>query len=77
MSRDLVRALVGAWDLSVTEQCFQYRECGRYRPFLAAGKPVLDVEYALGRAAFCDRAAALGITAIRKHLQLEAWRAAC
>ncbi|MFN8624096.1 MAG: endo alpha-1,4 polygalactosaminidase [Chloroflexota bacterium] len=73
----LVRTLVDGWDLSVVEQCFQYRECGRYLPFVTAGKPVLDVEYSLGRAAFCDRAATLGITAIRKHLALDPWRAAC
>ncbi|MFN8619521.1 MAG: endo alpha-1,4 polygalactosaminidase [Chloroflexota bacterium] len=65
------------WDLSVVEQCFQYRECGQYLPFVTAGKPVLDVEYSLGRAAFCDRAATLGITAIREAPRARSWRAAC
>jgi hypothetical protein len=73
----LVQDLVDTWDLAVTEECVQYRECWRYRPFLDAGKPVLDAEYALPRSAFCDRASAVGVTAIRKHLRLDAWRATC
>ena len=73
----LVRDLVETWDLAVAEECFQYAECWRYAPYLDAGKPVLDVEYRLTRDAFCPRAAAMGIAAIRKRLQLDAWRAAC
>jgi len=73
----LVRDLVGDWDLAVTEECVQYRECWRFRPFLDAGKPVLDAEYALPTGAFCERAAAAGVTAIRKRLRLDAWRASC
>ena len=76
-SGGLVTSLVGRFDFAVTEECFQYHECGRYRPFLDAGKAVFDVEYALTRDRFCDRAAALGISAIRKHLSLSAWRRAC
>ncbi len=76
-SGGLVASLVGRFDFAVTEECFQYHECGRYRPFLDAGKAVFDVEYALTRDRFCDRAADLGISAIRKHLSLSAWRRAC
>ena len=68
---------MGTFDFAVNEQCFQYHECGTYQPFLAAGKAVLNVEYALPRGRFCDRAAALGIVAMRKHLELDAWRQAC
>ena len=73
----LVRDLVAHWDLAVTEECVQYRECWRFRPFLDAGKPVLDAEYALATDAFCERAAAAGVSAIRKHLRLDTWRATC
>lgn len=73
----LVTDLVASWDLAVTEQCFQYDECWRYAPYLRAGKPVLDVEYELTRDAFCPRARETGVAAIRKHLRLDAWRAAC
>jgi len=76
-SGGLAKALVNRFDFAVTEECFQYHECGMYRPFLDAGKAVFDVEYSLGRDQFCDRAHALGISAIRKHLSLSAWRRAC
>jgi hypothetical protein len=73
----LVRSLVDRFDFAVNEQCFQYHECGREQPFLDAGKAVFNVEYSLPRSAFCERAASLGISAIRKHLDLKAWRRAC
>jgi hypothetical protein len=73
----LIGELVGTFDFAVNEQCFQYRECWHYAPFLDAGKAVFNVEYNLPRSAFCARAAELGIAAMRKHLDLDAWRAAC
>ena len=65
------------FDFAILEECFEYRECGRARPFLDADKPVLDVEYALSRADFCDPIERLGIFAMRKRLALGAWRRAC
>lgn len=68
--------LVGVFDFAVVEQCFQYGECGRYRPFVKRGKPVFAVEYELPPASFCDRAIALGFSAIVKDYELFArpWR---
>ncbi|MDO8212484.1 endo alpha-1,4 polygalactosaminidase [Conexibacter sp. CPCC 206217] len=71
------RALQPSFDFAVLEQCFQYRECGRARPFLRAGKAVFDAEYALPRERFCEPAKRLGISAIRKRMGLGAWRDAC
>jgi hypothetical protein len=76
-SGGLVKALVGRFDFAVTEECFQYHECGLYRPFLDAGKAVFDVEYQLSRDRFCAHARVMGISASRKHLSLSAWRRAC
>jgi hypothetical protein len=73
----LIPALVGSWDFAVNEQCFQYHECWHYAPFLDAGKAVFNVEYEIPRSDFCAKAAELGISAIRKHLELGAWRRAC
>lgn len=73
----LVKALVETWDMAVVEECFQYHECWQYTPYLDAGKPVAVVEYQLTTGEFCGRAAAMGVTAIRKHLRLDAWRQAC
>jgi len=70
-------ALARSFDFAVLEQCFEYDECGRARPFLRAGKGVYDAEYALAPSAFCADARRLGINAIRKRLDLGAWRQPC
>ena len=74
---DLASELEPAFDFAILEQCFEYRECGLAGPFVAARKSVVDIEYTLGRYRFCDRAARLGITAMRKRLSLDAWRRSC
>lgn len=43
---DQIPALVASFDLAVNEQCNQYAECDALRPFVDAGKPVLNAEYA-------------------------------
>ncbi|NJR79379.1 endo alpha-1,4 polygalactosaminidase [Sphingomonas sp. 36D10-4-7] len=41
-----VSALAPSFDFAVNEQCHEYGECGGYAAFVAAGKPVLNAEYA-------------------------------
>jgi hypothetical protein len=65
-----VKELVGAFDFAVVEECFQYHECGSFKPFVEAGKAVFEAEYELPPAKFCDQAEALGFSAIRKGLEL-------
>ncbi len=72
-----VPGLLPYFDMALDEQCFQYGTCRRLLPFVRAGKPVFDIEYALPLSAFCPRADALGLNAIRKRLALGAWRAPC
>ena len=72
-----IPALLPAFDFAVNEQCFQYAECGRLRPFIAAGKAVLHVEYERAPAIFCRQAKALGFSSMRKRLSLDSWRQAC
>ncbi len=43
---DLVPALVDSFDFAVNEQCFEFDECDALQPFLDAGKPVFEAEYA-------------------------------
>ena len=64
----LVPALVDAFDFAVNEQCHEYEECEVLRPFLDAGKPVFNAEYADryvrdadARGALCAEARALGV----------------
>ena len=74
---DQARRLEPYFDFAVLEECFQFRECAGAAPFLAADKPVTDIEYALPRSRFCDRARERGIAAMRKRLALGAWRRPC
>src|SRR4051794_11101387 len=57
-------ALEPAFDWALDEQCFQYDECDRLRPFVRARKAVFVVEYELAPARFCARANAAGFMAM-------------
>ena len=70
-------ALQPYFDLVVNEQCAEYSECGSYGPFLRAGKPVLHAEYDLTTAQFCPVSKRLGLSSIRKQLELGPWRQTC
>ncbi len=72
-----VRALVKDFDFAVVEQCFEFRECRRYSPFVKAGKPVLVAEYAVKPARFCASARRLRFSAIYKRLALGRFRRTC
>ena len=74
---DQVPQLVGDFDFAVNEQCAEYRECDALTPFVERGKAVFEAEYNLPTAAFCPQARRLGFSALRKHLDLDAWRQAC
>ncbi|HEX3735846.1 MAG TPA: endo alpha-1,4 polygalactosaminidase [Solirubrobacterales bacterium] len=62
--------LAGQFDFAIVEQCFQYEECGLYKPFVDAGKAVFEAEYELDPADFCATAAAIDFSAIRKSYDL-------
>lgn len=73
----LAAQLEPKFDFAVVEQCVQYRECAAFAPFVDADKPVLDIEYSVRPATFCPKASRLDIFAMRKHLELDAWRKTC
>jgi hypothetical protein len=62
--------LVHTFDFAIVEQCFQYRECGLYRPFVRRRKAVFEAEYELMPERYCRAARALGFSAIRKSYDL-------
>lgn len=72
-----VAQLVGDFDFAVVEECAQYKECDAYTPFIAAGKAVLHVEYALDTSQFCPATKALGFSSMKKRLSLDAYRVPC
>ncbi len=74
---DQVVALQPDFDFAVNEQCAEFQECALLSPFVAAHKPVFEAEYHLPGSAFCAESRRLGLSAIRKHLSLDAWRDPC
>jgi hypothetical protein len=67
-----------AFDFVVSEQCFQYGECGYFSDFLALNKPVFEAEYNKGVLSdFCPEAKANRISAIKKKKSLNAYREDC
>jgi len=65
------------YDYSVDEECVEYSECSLLEPFVKAGKPVFEVEYAKTPSQFCAETNALGLMAMQKGKELEAWNAPC
>jgi hypothetical protein len=74
---DQVGDLVTNFDWALNEECFTYGECDLLRPFIAAGKAVLNVEYTLTPDQFCPQAKTMGFSSLVKHLNLDAYRVAC
>jgi hypothetical protein len=72
----LARALVDDFDFAIAEQCFQFHECGHYRPFVRHRKAVFEVEYGLKVGQYCATARKLHFSAIGKSTDLFArpWR---
>ncbi len=64
-------------DFEINEQCFQYNECGKLKPFIADNKPVYGAEYELPLSKFCSHSIALGFSTIRKRYSLRAYRKTC
>jgi hypothetical protein len=62
-------ALAPLFDFAVNEQCFEYDECDDYKTyFTSKGKAVFNCEY---EALNCAKAAALGMTSVKKALDLK------
>jgi hypothetical protein len=70
------RQLVSEFDFAIVEQCFQYDECGLYKPFIRHRKAVFEAEYELELGEYCETARAIHFSAIGKSEDLFAqpWR---
>lgn len=74
---DQVKLLVADFDWTLNEQCFEYRECSALTLFIAAGKPVFNVEYDVPTSTFCGAANDSNFNSMRKRLELDAYREPC
>ena len=72
-----VRALEPYFDWAINEECYTYAECSVYDAFRSKGKAVWVVEYSMSTSTFCPKARAAGYDAMRKRLELDAYRVAC
>ena len=72
-----VKRLLPYFDFALNEECFDYGECRRLKPFVVVGKAVFGVEYDLDTTEFCPKADALNFNFLKKRLALRAWRVAC
>jgi glycosyl hydrolase family 114 len=64
------------------ERVFEHRlgwehPVGRDHPFIAAGKAVFHVEYAVPNGEFCAGSRRLKLSSMRKKLELGVWRRPC
>lgn len=67
LKNDLLQTsqLVSVFDFAINESCFAYDECDLLEPFIAAGKPVLAIDYENGTE-ICDEANAMGFSMLLK-----------
>ena len=74
---DQIADLLPYFDWALNEECFRFRECGKLKPFINAGKAVFEVEYILPPRQFCPRANQVNSNSMKKHRDLDAWRVPC
>lgn len=67
---DQIRDLVDYFDMALNEQCNQYNECGGYRAFTSAGKPVFNAEYG-SSTSFCSADNAANINGVLFSIELD------
>ncbi len=64
------KQLVHLFDFAIVEECFQYHECGYYRPFVEENKAVFETEYEEKPKQYCKTARAIGFSSIHKSVDL-------
>jgi hypothetical protein len=72
-----VQLLAGHFDWAIHFGCIARGDCNELDPFVAQGKPVLDVEFEGEQAQVCAAAAALGLNVLIKRPQFDAFRVGC
>ena len=72
----IVDRVIGVSQWVITEQCAKYKECAPYQPFIAANKPVFQIEYN-GVKKGCNQPNTEGFSTLIKHLSLDAYTKTC
>ena len=77
---ELSKELEPYFEWALTESCFAQDWCEEMLPFIESNKPVFAIEYieeGMQTSDFCPQAADLGVSAILKNLDLDAWAQTC
>ncbi|KNC74577.1 hypothetical protein SARC_12880, partial [Sphaeroforma arctica JP610] len=69
--------LADTFDMVVNEECWINGNCDHYWPFINRDKPVLNCEYFTSLCMYCDRAAKMNFSTIKKNPPLDACLATC
>ena len=72
-----INELVGDFDFSINEECFENGECDDLLPFVQANKPVWNIEYKGNTGDFCPMANKKNFDTLKKDLELVAARESC
>jgi hypothetical protein len=81
----LIPDLSSVVHFAINEQCVQYNECGGYKPIIAAGKPVFQIEYpgtlvsSLDTSSLkdCSNPGIKGLSVLLKKRNLNGWVMYC
>jgi hypothetical protein len=72
-----IKDLISYFDFAINEECFRYKECHLYAPFIAENKAVLHVEYGMQKNKFCEKAIALQFSSLKMTRKLNGKRDSC
>lgn len=70
-SSDLAVKLVDKFDFAIAEECFRYKECAAYSPFVTKSKAVLSAEYSAYSPTICTKAKTLKFSTVFYSLDLD------
>lgn len=76
----LAERLSQTFDFAIAENCFKWKWCDMFRPFVAQGKAVVAIEYPEdGRNPLrhCREARRLGVQIVVKRRELDSWSRRC
>lgn len=75
---DQIKDLEKYFDFAVNEQCLQYEECDKLKPFQDSKKPIFEIEYKSNIwKKGCSENKKNGFSPILKKLSLDAWFQTC
>jgi hypothetical protein len=77
---EIAPQLLPVMDFAVTEDCFAQGWCAVSKNFVAADKPVFEIEYTdnhISFPAFCAQANRFGLSPLLKRRSLDAWERRC